>query len=329
MKNLTIDQISQRLIAYLGNELDNPTIDYDSPLTKLQGGFETSIYRFKLKDVRPELDKPLVLRLYPQFYGSRNAIWESTVQNVLAGVGYPVAQAHFLCTDASILGGAFFVMDLLPGKPMISVLAETVPQVLGKTHAALHSIDPEPVIKSLAERGIDKNAYGLSDRFDWLRDKGNEMPWIRDGVDWLIENRPPEPEHLVVCHGDFHPLNILVQDGEVTGVLDWPGFLIADPVFDVANTLVLTTVPFKHLAPTLGQAFSSVDWDVAAQMYLDAYRSHRPLDSTHLDYFKVRRSVLALIQGVEGQKVWQHPGIVHDMIEYVHKITAIRITMPE
>ena len=324
MSDLQIDQISQKLLAYLKDELDNSTLDYDSPLTQLQGGFETRIYRFKLNGVQQELARPLVLRLYPQFYGTGNAVWESTAQSVLVGQGYPVAQAHFVCTDMSILGGAFFIMDFLPGKPMISQ-AETVPQVLGKTHAALHSIDPEPLIQSLRERGIDKNTYRLSRRFDWLKDRADKLLWIRDGADWLIENRPPEPERLVVCHGDFHPLNILVQDGKVTGVLDWPGFLIADPALDIANTIALATIPFKHLAPTLGLDVTSVDFGIFAESYLDAYQAEKTLDKSHLDYYQVRRCVNALIQGLEGQTVWQQPPIVRDLIAFIRSITDIQI----
>lgn len=212
---------------------------------------------------------------------------------------------------------------------MITAPIETIPEVLGKTHAALHGINPEPLIKSLSEQGIDKNTLGLSNRFDWLKDRASKLPWIRDGVDWLIKNRPLEPERLAVCHRDFHPLNILIQDGKITGVLDWPGFLIADPALDIANTIVLTTIPSKHLAYTVEQDFSSVDWEMAAELYLDAYRSQRLLDSTHLDYYRVMRSVNAFIQGFDGQKVWQHPLIVKDLIEFIHKITEILITMPD
>ena len=103
--NKKIDQISEKLITYLRDELNNSTIDYDSPLAQLQGGYETYTYRFKLSGSREELSKPLVLRLYPQFYGTRNAIWESTIQNVLASEGYPVSKVHVTCTDMSILGG--------------------------------------------------------------------------------------------------------------------------------------------------------------------------------------------------------------------------------
>ena len=331
LKNLTegIDQISERFIDYLRNELDNTMIDYDEPLTQLQGGFETSIYRFKLKGVPKDFSKPLILRLYPRFYGIRNAIWESAIQNAIAGEGYPVPRAYLTCTDMSILGGAFFIMDFLLGEPLITVPLEVVPVILGKTHAALHNVDPRPLIRSLSEQGISKNAYNLSSRLKRLKKRARKLRWIRGVIKWLKKNRPPEPEALSVCHGDFHPLNILMQNGKVTGVLDWGSFLIADPALDIACTIMLITVNSKHLFPALKLPFHSLDWEMLAEQYLDAYRSQRLLDSTHIDYYKVMRSANALLQGFEGQKILQHPLIVKDLIECIHKITGIQITIPD
>jgi hypothetical protein len=65
-----------------------------------------------------------------------------------------------------------------------------------------------------------------------------------------------------------------------------------------------------------------------ADLYLAAYRAHRPLDGANLDYYRVRRCILALIEGFHGQKVWQHPGIVRDLLAYVQDITGIAIEMP-
>jgi aminoglycoside phosphotransferase (APT) family kinase protein len=328
MKNVQdVRTLSDKLIAYLRAKLGNPAIDFASPLMRLQGGYETSIYRFELDGASEELSRPLVLRLYPQFYGSRNAIWESTVQNGLAGQGYPVAQVYDVCTDMSILGGAFFIMDHLPGRPLAVAPPESVPGLLGKTHAELHNNDPAPLIETLSEKGIDDDGYRLESRFDWLKGQAKELPWLRQAIDWLLEHRPPEPERLSVCHGDFHPLNILYADGEVTGVLDWGGFSIADPAYDVGNTVVLSTIAFKHLAASM-DGLPSIDFDLMVELYLAAYRTHRPLDSTNLDYYGVRRCVMSLAQGVEGQKVWQHPLIVRDLLAYILEITGIQITMP-
>jgi aminoglycoside phosphotransferase (APT) family kinase protein len=322
-----VKTLSDKLISYLRAKLGNPAIDLASPLARLQGGYETSTYRFKLDSAPDELSRPLVLRFYPQFYGTWNAIWESTVQNVLAAEGYPVAQVHVVCTDMSILGGAFFIMDHLPGQLLVAAPPETVPGLLGKTHAELHNIDPASLITALNDKGIAEYDYRLTSRFDWLRDKADKLGWIRQGVNWLLDNRPPEPERLAVCHGDFHALNILYADGKVTGVLDWPGFAIADPVFDVANSIVLITISGKHLAASMGD-FSSVDWDLGADLYLAAYRNHRSLDETNMDYYRVRRCVMALVQGFEGHKVWQHPLIARDLLAYILDITGIQITMP-
>jgi aminoglycoside phosphotransferase (APT) family kinase protein len=323
-----IETISEKLITYLRDQLNTPLIDIESPLKPLQGGFETQIYYFQLKNAPGEFSKPLVLRLYPEFYGTGNATWESGIQKVLVAEGYPVAQVHLVCTDMSILGGAFFIMDFFPGKPMVTLPMEAGFQLLGSTHAALHKFDPKPLIKSLVDQGTDESMLYLSNRFEGLKVKARNFPWLRDAVGWLLDNRPPEPENLAVCHGDFHALNILVKDGAVSGVLDWAGFIIADPAMDIATTIVLTTIPFKHLAPTLGLDVSNVDFDVASDLYLDAYRAVKPYDEGNLSYYRVRRCVNSLIQGAEGQKVWQHPGIVQDLLEFIQSATGIQITIP-
>jgi aminoglycoside phosphotransferase (APT) family kinase protein len=322
-----VQALSDKLIPYLRATLDNPTLGLASPLVQLQGGYETSSYRFELDGAPEELSRPLVLRLYPQFRGTGSAIWESAVQNGLAGQGYPVAQAHVLCTDMAVLGGAFFIMDHLPGRPLAVAPPDSVPGLLGQTHAELHNIDPAPLMETLREKGIDDDGYRLESRFHWLEGKGRELPWLRQAVDWLLDNRPPEPERLSVCHGDYHPLNILYADGKVTGVLDWGGFSIADPAYDVGNTVVLITIALKHLAASM-DGLPPIDVDLMAELYLASYRAHRPLDSTNLDYYRVRRCVMSLAQGAEGQKVWQHPLIVRDLLADIHEVTGIQVSMP-
>jgi hygromycin-B 4-O-kinase len=49
-----------------------------------------------------------------------------------------------------------------------------------------------------------------------------------------LVNRCPEERALV--HGDFGANNVLVNQGSVSGVLDWEQALVGDPLYDVANT---------------------------------------------------------------------------------------------
>jgi aminoglycoside phosphotransferase (APT) family kinase protein len=316
-----LNEISEALLRYLRAELDAPTIGYETPLTQMQGGYETCSFRFRLGGAPHEFSDPLVLRLYPAFYGSYNAEWESTVQNLLADQGYPVARVRLTCADASVLGGAFYVMALLPGELMTSAPYETIPGLLGQAHARLHGIDPAPIVRVLRERGFDERRYRFSGRLAWLEEQAGAYPWLAEAVGWLLRNRPPEPARLSVCHGDFHPMNLLVQDGRVTGVLDWPGFMIADPALDVANTLTLVATSGKHL-------LRIAQWEILIEMYLAAYQAERPLDRTHLDYYRARRCIGALAEGARGQQVWRQPPVVQDLVETVHQVTGVRVTLP-
>ncbi|MEZ4679169.1 MAG: phosphotransferase family protein [Caldilineaceae bacterium] len=321
-------ELAPNLLAYLRKELKEPTLNYAKPLTQLQGGYETYTYHFALTGALEHLLGPLVLRLYPAFFGAQNAVWESTVQRVLAGTAYPVPQVYLTCTDLTILGGAFFIMAFLPGQPLLSAPPESVPIRLGQTHAALHGIDPGPLCEALKHQGIAPEAYRLDRRMRQLREQSASLPWLEDVVRWLFDQRPPEPETLAICHGDFHPLNILIDGDEVTAVLDWPGFLIADPVLDVATTLLLITIPAKHAAATL-PGMEHVNWDQVGQLYLAAYQTGYPIDLTHLPYYQARRAAHALLEGARGQVVWQQPGVIGDLLELLRKITGIQVVVPK
>lgn len=321
------DRISNQLTAYLKSELNNPGLEISSALTQLQGGYETSIYSFQLDGAGEEWPKELVLRLYPPSYGAQQAVRESTVQNLLAREGFPVARAHLVCRDLSILGGAFMIMDFLPGQLLMFAFSEEAPELLGKTHAKLHKIDPRPLIKRMQEMGLEEEQFRLNSRYQWLKDRAVDFPWIRETLAWLLDNRPAEPEQLSVCHGDFHPLNILVHNNKISGVLDWPGFVITDSVFDVANTIVLTTIPARYLTASM-EGFAAVDWDWVVESYLTSYQTYKQLDQTNLEYYRVRRCLMALVQGAEGQPVWQQPLIVKDLIDFIDKTTGNKTRVP-
>jgi aminoglycoside phosphotransferase (APT) family kinase protein len=320
------NQIAGKLITYLRAVYNDFTLAYDLPLTQLKGGIETATYQFHLKGGQHELNQPLVLRLYPEYRGSDDAVWESSVQNALAKKEYPVARTYKVCTDKTILGGAFYIMEFLPGQPLWTAPFETIPEILGTTHANLHKIDSEPLVKSLNEQGFDEIRYRFrTDFFDALAiaAKGTEFPWTRVLLDWLIKNRPPEPERLAICHGDFHPLNILIMEGKVTGVLDWHLY-IADPILDVANTIRLITMIIHFSVP--GAEF--IDWATFIQKYLDAYRTQLPLDLTHIDYYRVVQNLVFLYDSGNMQAL-RLPSLIKESLEFIHKVTGIQIMMPE
>ena len=98
-------QIADKLLGYLRHKLNDRLIEYASPLTQLQGGLETATYRFEVKSVQPEMNGPLVLRLYPPYRHGEDAVWEGSIQNALSsqGIQYP-ACTRFAGTNRPSVG---------------------------------------------------------------------------------------------------------------------------------------------------------------------------------------------------------------------------------
>jgi len=318
------EYIENNLIAYLRDELHDPMLTYASLPAKITGGYETATYQFQLAGAPKELSRRLVLRLYPENRTPDDVNWESSVQNLLANTGFPAARVYFTCTDIMVLGGAFFIMAFLPGNSLWTAPFEMIPKLLGETHATLHRIDPEPLIKSLEEQGFNENYYLFRKWFNNNLKSGEENSWMSDIVDWLIKNRPAEPDRLVICHNDFHPYNILILDGKVSGVVDWH-LCIADPALDVAKTIMLINILVRN-----SPGMESIDWDMFIQSYLDAYRTQAPLDSTNIDYYQVFRCTEFLYLGYIGNIPFLfQPQYVKGYLEFVYQVTGIRITLPD
>ena len=99
-------------------------------------------------------------------------------------------------------------------------------------------------------------------------------------MSWLRERRPPEPGRRAICHGDFHPQNILSEGGAVTGVLDWPNALVADPTYDVASTRIILASDADRAVGSAGRARGVASFVrlMLVKRYLAGIRRRRPLD---------------------------------------------------
>jgi aminoglycoside phosphotransferase (APT) family kinase protein len=324
--NQSLPDINNNLLSYLHSELDNQQVTYISLPTPVTGGFDTRIFRFQLKGAPNKLSRPLILRLFKKSSQHR-ATFESAVQNAVADSGYLAPRAFFTCTDESVLGGSFMIMELMPGQTMmtsepiriINIPLKIMPVMLAKAHLDLHRIDSDSVRNSLDSAGINQDKYSFDRRFDWLV-KQIETPrfeWLQSGLQWIVENLPEDPDRLVVCHGDFHPINILTKDGEVSGVLDWSGFLVSDPAYDVGITKFLGVIVFNSF------------FEEFTNLYYDHYQKASPVDSVRVDYYMAFRCLWALLEGVEGHSGWSQPEIMVSLSERFEKITSVRLAIPK
>ena len=112
-----------------------------------------------------------------------------------------------------------------------------------------------------------------------------------------------------------------MQDGEVSAVVDWSGFAVADPVMDVAFTDVVLDVAGREVFP-------AGDLDQMLSGYFAAYDDVRALDATHLGYYRTLRCVMALVEGAEGQDIWARPSAVARLTDTIWRNTGIQTNRP-
>jgi aminoglycoside phosphotransferase (APT) family kinase protein len=311
------------LLQYLKREWKLPSLHYTRPPAQIQGGFETTIYQFQLTDPPAKIPTNLVLRLFPQHASPNKSLWEAIVQNAVADLGIPAPRVFLSCLDSSILGGQFNIMEYISGKPMIDTYTNDVPALLGRMHARLHEFDPVPLTNQLAKNGFIAKRFSFQGRLDGMQkqiDKGG-YDWLTPGFQWLLDNKPVTMKP-VICHGDFHPLNILMHKGRISGVLDWSGFRIADPAYDVASTKVVLSI----FAPILSPNLLSSDF---LERYLTAYQTSQPLDANKLEYFVMVRLILGLVDGADGQVILRRKDIITQMYNTLKAHTGLDINIPK
>jgi aminoglycoside phosphotransferase (APT) family kinase protein len=240
------------LLEVLRAATSTPTLAFDGAPSRLTGGFWAELVSFRLRGAPVGWRGDLVARVMPN---PRTAAKETAIQAEVAGQGFPTPSVHLAGGPADGLGRAFMVMDLATGGPLLGGLgglraiaalprlARRLPDALGESMARLHRLDPAPVRARLTD--ADVGGLGMASVVSGLAASAAlcERADLVATARWL-EEHPPPPAPEVVCHGDLHPFNLLVDpDGAVT-VLDWSASLLAPAAYDVAFTgLVLAEPP--------------------------------------------------------------------------------------
>jgi aminoglycoside phosphotransferase (APT) family kinase protein len=172
---------------------------------------------------------------------------EYTVMAALGPAGFPVPRMITLCTDDSVIGAQFYVMEHVDGTvyrgpadfaPIGATGTRALVENLVDTLADLHAIDPVAV--GLGEFG---RPVGYNERQvrRWKKQldlsRSREVPGIDELHARLAAAVPESPDGTVV-HGDYRLDNVIADGTRVKAVLDWEMSTLGDPLADVALLLV-------------------------------------------------------------------------------------------
>lgn len=129
----------------------------------------------------------------------------------------------------------------------------------------------------------------------------------------------------------------MMDDGTVSGVIDWPGASFADAEHDVAVTLVLVGIVAGGVLPDFRgqlQGFRTA--------YLGAYEERRSLDHGLLDYYEAMRMFIGFVRGTAavtpGVKSglaprdgypWADKWVMRQGVARIAETTGLALRLPE
>ena len=349
------DKIARPLLEYLRSQTSSPYLEFLDPPERITGGFDAAIYGFRLTGERDDLAGPLVLRLYQPTRSAHVVLREAAVQTALVALGYPAPGVKFRETELGALGGPFMIMERLSGHPLaaefellrrqrpsvLSILL-TVRRVVAETGAMwdaaqtrLQALDADRFLACLRNEGLRPDDFRFDISLASLRSiiAAAGVEGFGPALAWLETQGPDDATPSVVCHGDLQPLNVMGENGKLTGVLDWGGAVVGHPALDYGAALaILATAPIA--APWLVRPFIRMAMNHLARSHARDYFRRHPDGRKALSYFAAYNclSQLAWVagswrsaNGLAGTGAFDSAAGVRNLTAQFRRYTGVRL----
>ncbi len=224
---------------------------------------------------------------------------EHRIISALEPTDVPVPHTRGLCSDESVNGTPFYVMDFVEG---IVVRTHTDAEKLDESArrrageslidvmAAIHAADVDAI--GLGDLGKKedyiprqlKRWYGQFQKSDSQVEGGLGLHGI-DRVHDELASRVPRQQKASIVHGDYRLDNCMVNDsGEVIAVLDWEICTLGDPMADLGLLCVYWTDPGEDAILPQASSTASAGFPTQAEL-VQRYAAATELDLSELGYY--------------------------------------------
>ncbi|OLU29970.1 phosphotransferase family protein [Pseudomonas sp. PA15(2017)] len=242
-----------------GEELDAGAIDAylkahisdlhgEPQISQFPGGASNLTYLLRYAD------RELVLRRPPFGRKAKSAHdmgREFRILNQLRDAFPYCPQAFVHCTDESVIGSEFYVMQRMDGIILRADLPAELQLTAEQTTTLcksfidrlveLHQVDYQGC--GLADLGkpdgyVARQITGWSERYDNARTP--DAPAWQAVRSWLQAKMPADHPRPAIVHNDYRFDNVILDANDplrIIGVLDWELTTLGDPLMDLGNTL--------------------------------------------------------------------------------------------
>ena len=223
---------------------------------------------------------------------------EFRILSALAPTDFPAPKPYALCSDESVNGAQFYVMEYVDGFIAVDAvevskrfnesrrrkIGEELVEVLVK----LHSFVPAEI--GLADFGkpqgyLKRQVRRFSDQLEQIRYR--ETPELDELARRLTNAIPPERKAGIV-HGDYRLDNAILDDeGHIIAVLDWEMCTLGDSLADMGLLRMYWGSPTSAQLAIGGTTAMSLPgfptWEEAAALYAEKSGT----DLSGLDFYTV------------------------------------------
>jgi aminoglycoside phosphotransferase (APT) family kinase protein len=328
--------LEDRLLGCLRERL-GAAVAYAEPPTPLSGGFDTIIHVLRLSGATGDWSGALILRIMRRGTSGARVRREAAAHAALDKAGFPVPRVLLAEPDPAPLGAPFLIMQRLPGETMWSAAQArggaallAIPRRLAEIHARLHRVSGERLRESAHTFDVDLATMGVEAR---VEDVGRRIDraglgGLLEGARWLVRHRPAPTQAEVICHGDFHPHNLMIEGGRLSGVIDWADVTLAEPTYDIAGLRVIALYADLGV-PRWARGPTNMMRRLMVGRYMSVYRSAAPLDTRHLPYYEAIRILSALAFTGEDRppagNPWNAPHIKARLVREFERVSGVRV----
>ena len=243
---------------------------------------------------------------------------EHRLLQALAPTDVPVPRTYGLCTDESVNGAPFYVMEFVDGHivrtPEIA-RSELTPAAraaagghLADTLATLHAVDVDAVgLGDLARRDgyIQRQLKRWGEQYRQMQVEGVHHSGMVEKVGEALAARIPPQVGTAIVHGDYRLDNTVIDDdGTVLAILDWELCTLGDPLADLGLLLCYWSEPGDEMVP-LGSAPTTATGFATRDEVRERYAAASGRDVSEVRFYQAFAywKVACVLQGVYARYV--------------------------
>jgi aminoglycoside phosphotransferase (APT) family kinase protein len=242
---------------------------------------------------------------------------EARVMAALGKTGFPVPTILGVCTDESVIGTWFYVMEMVAGRIIWDATFPDVPRderaayfdAMNATLAQLHCVDYRSVgledfgrVGSYFERQLARLSKQYVD--DELAGRDPHMDRL---LEWLPAHIPAASDETAIVHGDLRCDNMIFHPKEprVLAVLDWELATLGHPLADFAYHAMMYRMPPTIVAGLAGADLAALGIpDETSYVATYLRRTGRP-DLPAYDYYVAFNffRLAAIFHGIKARAI--------------------------